>query len=177
MTTVLWESDDQFATIQNIWQDNILQYSAKVFADLTYAYVCERTITRLVTGSGVERNTVVISPAQLSYNSYYLLSNYLTEWGLGVATVVIEVVDGRVWYGPYPPTAGLWTLASGINVDPVDVVFPDIPESPRFVVGVSGAPHGIVILAASGLIDRYDTNWSAMTTSATVTDLEATRII
>ena len=177
MTTVLWESDDQFNSIYQIWDGNISQPLAKIYSNCNHAYVLCRAVERIVHGSGVERHSVVISPGYLSPNSIYLLSNYITEFGMAWYSVLVSTPAGDMWYGPYPENTGSWTIASGVSPTPVDIVFPDIPESPRFIIGVSGVPHGIVILSPSGLINRYDTDWSAMTTSATVTDLEATRII
>jgi hypothetical protein len=177
MTTVLWESDDQFNSIYSIWSGGLTQYSANVYADLTYAYVCATTIYRIVVGSGVERNVTLIQPEVLDFNHHYLLSNYLTEWGLGAAQVILHVPSGRLWWSSYPATPSTWQQANDLGYEGVDIIFPDMPQSPRFVIGVSGIPHALVTLAASGLVDRYNTNWSAMTASGTVTDLESMRII
>jgi len=177
MTTVLWESDDQFNNIYQIWDGGLTQAYAKIYSNCNHAYVLWRVVERIVHGSGVERQPTTISPGCLSPNSIYLASNYITEFGMAWYTALVSTPTGDMWYGPYPENTDSWIQVDGVSPTPIDVVFPDMPQSPRFLVGVSGNPWAIIVYAPSGLAGRLNTNWSVMNSEATVTDLEATRII
>jgi len=186
MTTVLWESDDNFSSMYTIWTGNFINMSTpknrlideRVFSNLDYAYVLSRRVVRIVHGSGIERNETTISPGDQTIGTIYLAANYITEFGMSWYTVLVTTPGGEMWYGPCPETSDSWIqTADGISPTPIDIVFPDMPQSPRFVVGVSGNPWAIVVYAPSGLAGRLNTDWSSMDSAATVTDLEATRII
>lgn len=195
MALVVWESRDSWDTPQPVWS-GISPFTAsglKLFSDIFYTYIIGtynswigNNLLRLDTQ---EREEVTILPYEgeeigpTSDISKFVMCHYINDIGLAQYSVMIEQnydtgVD-KLFSTIYPEFQDGWQEFPQIFGVPIDIVFPDIPESPRFVVGITEQPleHVIVILTTPGLGTRLNSNWSAMISGAIVTDLEAIRFI
>jgi hypothetical protein len=189
MATVVWKTTDSWENKQVIWSGAVgnMHQIARLFADTNFVYVGTWRISRTTVSGG---NVDDISPdiTTSSVNSNTMISNFLTDYGLSLATagIVNFYTQDRmdIYTSYYPETQNSWALASGVpNELGIDVVFPEIPESPRFLIGLSGISNQKVLIATTGsgidalLVAIYPTNWTAMISGAIVTDLEEVRII
>ena len=193
MSLVLLESRTAASGFYPIWSGlpPLLPQLSKIYADTLDTYI-EGPYKPLDASSWLLRvNTR--EPAYLAEethppaaaNSMGLLAvHYWGEGGYAVYTAAVAVSGNKnLFASNYPEYQYQWTDCGGPNTasgNAVDIVFPDTPNSPRFLIGIDGADseHVLVVLADSpGLINRYPTNWTAMSGIGSVTDLECVRFI
>jgi hypothetical protein len=187
MTTVVWKSPDGWASKDPIWTSGIMVGSSDnttiVYANLDYVYAAG---WRLFRNSNLGGDSLEITPSggTTQLNNNILVSNYVSEYGLTYSTIAaINSYDQNkvgLYRSIFPSTQATWTSVSGIqNEIGIDIVFPDVPESPRFLIGMSGGGGKVRVLLTSSGSDfiQYNTNWTPMVSGAIVTDLETVRII
>ncbi|MHA2085112.1 MAG: hypothetical protein ACXABD_15255 [Candidatus Thorarchaeota archaeon] len=188
MASVLWETDDSFATMFIIWSGAATPWRTYLYADYQYVYISQApSITRLKygMGSGVSmeaRDVTDVMPAGSGNLVPYVMTHHLNLWGDYFYTVALEapIVEtasgGRVHHSYYPETTDSWESYDQTFGRVVDVEFPNYLEDLRVCVGVSTSGFVRVLpVSPSGvwLDGSYWTDWSAMDNSAVVTDLEA----
>ncbi len=196
MPTVIWQSRDSFDTKFSIYEEVLgIQNGYRVFADSNYAYALAGDIERVVTGSGIERNQLIVTPDQASSANSWIMAHFLSEYGTSLASVALNaerqvdlpLASGDLGgptemytsvYAEYPDS---WITQSGYaNRSQADFVSPDFPDSPRFLIGWSGnSPEKVMVVPITGVIlgTRFATNWTTLSSTAAVTDLESVRII
>ncbi len=196
MATVIWQTKNSFDAKFIIFQETVsMQRGQRVFADNNYAYALLPEIYRVVTGSGIERNQLIVTPDQASSADSWVMSHYLNEFGSSIASVALNAETQRdlplasgdlggptdMFTSIYPEFPDSWTTQSGYpNRSPADVASPDFPDSPRFLIGWSGnttAKVTVVPITGAILGTRFATNWTTLSSTAAVTDLESVRII
>ncbi len=196
MATVIWQSENSFDSKFVIFNETVaMGRGQRVFADNNYAYALLPDIYRMATGSGIERHQLIITPDQASAADSWVMAHYLNEYGSSVASVALNaeaqtdlpLASGNLGgptefytsvYAEFPDS---WVTQSGYpNRSPADVASPDFPDSPRFLIGWSGnSPEKVLVVPVTGAIlgTRYATNWTTLSSTAAVTDLESVRII
>ena len=197
MTTIIWQSEDSFNSKFAIFKEVItLERGQRVFADHNYAYAVLPDIYRMVQGSGIERNQVIITPDAESDANAWVIGHYLNDFATAMATVVMTTVPqtdiplgsgiiggpSNMYTSLYPEFADQWTTQSGYLTRTLsDIASPDYPDSPRFLIAFAGDDtEKVIIIPITGIIlgTRYGTIWSALLSSnAEVTDLETVRLI
>ncbi len=196
MPTVIWQSQDSFNSKFSVFEEVLaLRDGCRVFADNNYAYALLPDIYRVVQGSGIERNPLTVTPDQASSATTWVMAHYLNEHGSSVASVALNaelqtnlpLASGNLG-GPtemytsvYAEFPDAWVTQSGYpNRSPADVISPDFPDSPRFLIGWSGNTTAkVTVVPVTGAIlgTRFATNWTTLSSTAAVTDLESVRII
>jgi hypothetical protein len=196
MPTVIWQSQDSFDSKLLIYSEvaGILQ-GFRVFADPNYAYALTDDIDRVVQGSGIERNPVTVTPANASSADAWIMSHYYSEYNIVLTSVAMSTAiqtdfplasgdlggPSEMFTDSVPESASTWITQSGYpNRFPSDVDSPEFEDSPRFLIGFAGnTPEKVLVVPITGAIlgTRYATNWTTLSSTAAVTDLEVVRII
>lgn len=196
MPTVIWQSQDSFDSKFSIYEEVLgIRNGYRVFADSNYAYALADDVERVATGSGIERNQLIVTPDQASTADSWIMAHFLSEYGTSLASVALNAerqVDlplasgdlggpTEMYTSVYAEFPDGWITQSGYaNRSPADVVSPDFPDSPRFLIGWSGnSPEKVIVVPITGAIlgTRFATNWTTLSSTAAVTDLESVRII
>lgn len=187
MASVLWETSDSFDNMYIIWSGAATPWKTYLYADYQYVYISQApSITRLLggMGSGVSmdaREVTNISPAGGSLVPY-VLTHHLNIWGDTFYTVALEAPivvtasGGEVHHSFHPEDSDSWESYDQTFGRVIDVEFPNYLEDLRVCVGVSTSGFVRVLpVSPSGadIAGSYWTDWSAMDSQATVTDLEA----
>lgn len=186
MPLVLYESKNFGQTINPIWSGQVfIIQNQQIYADIFDVYlvglhsIVNTFLTRIDTSPVGGYTTLNLEPP--TTDAHLEMTHYFGDFGLAQYSVVIEA-DGNhnLMATLYPEYPGFWTTFAPVPGSPIDVIFPDMPDSPRFVIGFSGnSPQKVWIVSAttSGLNIQYATNWSAMISGAMVKDLEVVRFI
>lgn len=189
MATVIWKSTDGWNTKNVIWSGIPAIGNANnittLYANLSHIYVGTWKLSRNTISGGDPQDITPSGATTNQINNNILVTNYISEYGISYksVTVINKYSDKtvRLYSSYFPELAQSWVPVSGtiINDMAVDVIFPDVDDSPRFLVGLSGTSSRVKIyLLGSGIgTGSYDTNWTAMVSGASVTDLEAVRLI
>ncbi len=198
MTTAIWQTGDSFNSKFTIFQETVIigKRGQRVFADNNYAYALLPDIYRMVQGSGIERNQLIVTPDQASPATSWVMSHYLNEFGSSVASVALNALGQadlplasgdlggptEMFTSVYAEFPDAWVTQSGYpDRSPADVASPDFPDSPRFLIGWAGNTlEKIIVVPITGAIlgTRFPTNWSlSLSSTAAITDLESVRII
>ncbi len=196
MATVIWQTKNSFNTKFIIFKETVrMQRGQRVFADNIYAYAVLPDIYRMVQGSGIQRQQLIVTPDQASSAKSWVMSHYLNEHGSSVASVALNALaqtnlplasgdlggPTEMFTSIYAEFPDSWVTQSGYpNRSPADVVSPDFPDNPRFLIGWSGnttAKVTVVPITGAILGTRFPTNWTTLSSTAAVTDLESVRII
>lgn len=114
-----------------------------------------------------------------------VMTHYYSELGFAIWSAFAWTSSGTHLYAQgYPEIAdypAAWQDYGALPRSPIDVVFPDTPDSPRFVFGFENdTPEKIYIVLCdtSGLFNRYATNWlPPLASGSAITDLECVRFI
>jgi hypothetical protein len=182
----MYESKDFGLTLNPLWSGiAFFPLNIQLYADIFDVYIVglhsivNTFLSRIDTSPDGAYTILNVEPP--TTEGRLEMTHYFNDFGFSQYSVVLEV-DGEhnlmaTFYPEYP---GAWTTFAPVPGSPIDVVFPDMPDSPRFVVGFSGnSPHKVWIISATdeGLTVQYPTNWSAMISGAMVKDLEVVRFI
>ena len=188
MPLVLWESNDSMRQMHTIWSgiSPIFPSGVNLFADKWEVYITgkhdpfQRRITRIMLASGLNYLAWNASPVTTS-GLYAKMAHFVNEYagGMHLLSVYADMDDsGRLYTSNYPEYYNTWTERIPITSGYItDIIFPDIPDAPEFVLSVAGSDsaHVWIIMADSfELWNRYITNWSGMA-PASVVDLECVR--
>ncbi len=200
MPTVLWQSEDSFATKIVIWSGgtNLIGFISKghrAFGDGQYGYSLLQSMFRVVNGRDQDRHPTEITP-EGGYPQGWVMDNILGDygstWGSLAVTAQRQVklpITTMSGLGPtelfssgYPQYIGSWdTLSGWLNLSAVDVEFPENPDSPRFLIGFTGPGPSkvkVVLITGDTFDTRYDSGWSGLLDDeGIVTDLESVRIV
>lgn len=186
MTAVIWETDDSFDNKFIIWSGIASVLGSTLYADYDYVYLCTWDITRILRGPGSgsgneERDVTIVSP-QL-YAGPYIMTHHLDTWGeyfysVALKAPFIPLVQEQIYHSPWLESTDSWTQYTWSG-QPIDVLFPNYLDDLRVLVGVTDSGSNVMVqrVSESGILNSYATNWSAMISNVTVTDLEARVII
>lgn len=186
MPTVLWETDDSFDSKYIIWSGSVTQQGSTLYADYEYAYICTVYLYRLKfgMGSGIAQSGRDVTNITPTGNAGpFIMTHYLNEWGDYFYSISLKkpfnvTQSGlKLWQSNWPETSNSWNLYTWSGY-PVDIIFPNYLEDRRVVIGVNTSGYVKVLpVTNSGIGISYFTDWSAMESGITVTDLEARIII
>lgn len=196
----VWETTNSFDDKYISWSGYNASLACGLYADATNCYVLGqhagfddrqiRFITRLDVTTTTEDENTYHPEYNVGYTTTYqrlLMTHYIDDLGHALYSVSHEVpvsgaigatASGSFFYTAYPESSASWIETTGEKI-PVDLVFPDKLDNPRFLLGLYGnvTEKVMVVWAVSGLATRYPTNWTAMVSGSAVTDLEAPRIL
>jgi hypothetical protein len=191
MSLVVLESRNSADSVYPIWSGVtpfILSY-LKLYTNTFDTYICGPYtpfggyLLRINTYNGLYNATEVRPPVASGLARGLSVSHYWGESGYAVYSAAVETSGNKTMFSTtYPEILGGWTTCtpiSGIG-NPIDIVFPDTPNSPRFLIGINtpNSQHVEVVLADDPeLVNRYPTDWSALDNTGSVTDLECMRFI
>lgn len=186
MASVIWETDNSFDDMFIVWSGIATILGSTLYADYDYVYMCSIDIRRFLHGPGsgssnLDRQETVISP-QVSAGPY-IMTHHLNEWGDNFYSVALKapnipLIQEMIYHSPWLETTDSWTEYTWSG-QPIDVVFPNYLDDLRVLVGVTESGSNVMVqrVAESGILNNYPTDWTAMTSNTTVTDLETRELI
>lgn len=189
---VLYESRDSGASLTPMWsgQSPFVVSGIRLYADFLETYIigihslasdnCKRFSTQT---AGDYIMTDLNVPQTISGTSRTAtMTHYYSEFGNAMFSMYAWTNSGsRMYAQNYPEYSNGWADYGALPETPIDVVFPDTPDSPRFVFGFGGnTPEKvwIVLCDTSGLWNQHQTIWnSPLVSGSAITDLECVRFI
>jgi hypothetical protein len=176
-----------------------LASGVRLYADVLDTYICgvhspaQKYLTRIDTRPGNNYTTSDCNPAPAINNALLMMTHYLNEIGMAAYSIAVEVSGTKMYTSYYPEGDEDWTEVVGVGSKKagpsneyesnrgVDVVFPDTPNSPRFLVGTSYplTVSGIIVILANteDLLNRYSSNLIGFDATSILTDIEVMRFI
>jgi len=189
MAVILLKSEDSFQSETIIYQgiNPILGTNGlRVYPDVYDVYITGQhspfsDLTRVV----VDTSEIIDIDVDLPEANSRLLYMAHIDDGFIRSAIVVEGANtpNDMFHSPYPEL-GDWTVVEGLDRRTIDTINVDMPQSPRFLVGLpDNIDEKVLVVLVGFLTDfdfsvRYPTVWSGgLNPNASVTDLESVRII
>jgi hypothetical protein len=189
MTLVVWETLDSFESKNVIWSGFSYAYPSGInlYSDIFDLYIVglhSSLGNYLTVIDKVEGDYTVIDASPPSETREAIMTHYLNEIGYAQYSAYVEISGSKMFISYYPENTDGWQIVFPINVSGesnlgVDIVFPDTPNSPRFLVGTKIPGSAIIVMLADDplLMNRYPSTFIGFIPSGILTDIEAMRFI
>lgn len=187
---VLYVTEDSFNSINSIYTglNPLLGFQGlRVYPDVYDVYITGQhspfsDLTRITVDEVPEITNIDID--LLEADSRLLYMTHIDDGFVRSAIVVEETNNPNDMFHSAYPELGNWTLVSGIDRRTIDIINVDIPQSPRFLIGLPDSVDEKVMIVLVGFLTdfdfsvRYPTVWSGtLNPGSSVRELETVRII
>jgi len=187
---VLFVTEDSFNSISTIYTGSnpiLSTIGLRVYPDVYDVYITGQhsifsDLTRITVSETPEITNIDVSNPEADSRLLYMAH---IDDGFIRSAIVVEGANepNDLFHSAYPEL-GNWTTVSGIDRRTIDVINVDMPQSPRFLIGLpDNIDEKVLVVLVGFLTDfdfsvRYPTIWGAgLSDVASVTDLETVRII
>lgn len=187
MPVVLYESKDFGISLNPLWSGSVFfPQNIQIYADIFDTYIVglnsifNNFLTKIDTSP--DGGYTVTDYGEFTTSSPLQMTHYFGEIGLAQYSVVIETTSTLYLMATeYPEQPNAWvSYYPPLPQSAIDVVFPDMVDSPRFVIGFQGnTPEKVYVVLAQDqyLSVRYATDWTALASGSSIKDLEVVRFI